>query len=428
MVTLREGVEAALVVGIIVTFLRKEGYERHLGAVWAGIAAAAAASLLGAYALYNWAVNQEAFEGVLYVASAVIVGSMMVWMWRHSHALSGEMKGALGRILAREQGGAVAAGLFLFTFLMVFREGVETVLFLSALSLTTSGLMAILGVAIGLAAAVAFGVLFVRGSLRVDLGRFFKITGIALFIFVVQLLLNGYHELSEAGWLPGNAVTMGIVGPLVRNDVFLIAAVVAIPLLMLLIPGRTREAAPETEAGAAGRLARAQGQRQARARLLGGALGVVILAVLGLGFVYSRPPALLSPAETVTAGRDGTVRIPLSSFRGTALRRFAVDVDGTPVRFIALPIEPVEEGGEIATALDACLLCGPHGYYQDGVNVTCFHCGSAIYPPTIGQPGGCNPVPLPSRIEDGQLVIALADLAAPANTALFGTPGGHSQH
>ena len=106
-VTLREGVEAALVVGIIVAFLRREGYERHLSAVWAGIGAAAVASLGGAYMLYRWAVNEEAFEGLLYLGSALIVGSMMVWMWRHSHSLSGEMKGSLSRILSRERAGSV---------------------------------------------------------------------------------------------------------------------------------------------------------------------------------------------------------------------------------------------------------------------------------------------------------------------------------
>lgn len=429
-VTLREGVEAALVVGIIVAFLRREGYERYLGAVGWGIFTAAAASLAGAFLLYRWAIHEEVFEGVLYMGSAVIVGSMMVWMWRHSHSLSGEMKGALGRILARERSGSAMAGLFLFTFLMVFREGVETVLFLSALSLTTNGLMAILGVLIGLAVSVAFGVMFVRGSLRIDLGRFFKITGIALAIFVLQLLINGYHELSEAGWLPGNSTTMATVGPLVRNEVFFIAAVLALPLLMLMIPGKARPAeegpADTGGGGAAGRLARAQGRRQSRARVLAGSLGMLILAALGLGFVYSRPPAQLSPAEPLQAGADGAVHIPLSSFQGTALRRFVVDAGGSPVRFIAVPIQ---EGGEVAVAFDACLMCGTQGYYKEGPTITCLHCGSAIYPPTIGQPGGCNPIPLAARTEGGDLVISLADLQAKAT--VFGDPGsapGGSSH
>lgn len=421
-VTLREGVEAALVVGIIVAFLRREGGERYLGAVWSGIATATVASLAGAWLLYRWAVNEEAFEGVLYMSSALIVGSMMVWMWRHSHSLSGEMKGALSRILARERTGSVALGLFLFTFLMVFREGLETVLFLSALSLTTSGLMAILGVLIGLAAAVAFGVFFVRGSLRIDLGRFFKITGIALGIFVIQLLINGYHELSEAGWLPATPTTMATIGPLVQNEFFFIAAVVALPLLMLLIPGKA-PAEGTAESGAAARLERAQGRSQARARTVGALLGFAILAIVGLGFVYAQPPATLSPATPVEVGADGMVRIPLSTFRGTALQRFSTTVEGKPVRFIAIP---VEEGGEIATAFDACLICGPQGYYQEGPTVTCLHCGSAIYTPSIGQAGGCNPVPLPSRMEGGQLVLAASDLGGGGD--LFRTAGSHAGH
>jgi high-affinity iron transporter len=421
-VTLREGVEAVLVVGIIVAFLRREGYERYLSAVWSGIAAAVAASLAGAFVLYRWAVNEEVFEGLLYLGSAVIVGSMMVWMWRHSHALSGEMKGSLSRILNRERAGSVAAGLFFFTFLMVFREGIETVLFLSAVSLTTSGLMAVLGVLVGLAIAVAFGVLFVRGSLRIDLGRFFKITGIALAVFVVQLLLNGYHELSEAGWAPANETTMATIGPLVKNEFFFVAAVLALPLLMLLVPGRGSAAAPA--AGAAARLERAGSRQQSRSRVLGATLGLIILAALGLGFVYSQPPAALSAAAPVEAGADGKVRIPLSTFQGTALRRFQVTVGGQPVRFIAVPIE---KGGPIATAFDACLLCGPRGYYQDGPNITCLHCGSVIYPPSIGQTGGCNPVPLPSKVEGSDLVLAVSDLTGGAHLFTSG-PGTHAGH
>ncbi|MFY9824055.1 MAG: Fe-S-containing protein [Thermoanaerobaculia bacterium] len=429
-VTLREGVEAALVVGIIVAFLRREGYERHLGAVWAGIGAAAAASLLGALVLYRWAVNEEVFEGLLYLGSAVIVGSMMAWMWRHSHELSGEMKGSLSRIVARERKGTVAAGLFAFTFLMVFREGIETVLFLSALSLSTGGLMAILGVLAGLALAVVFGVLFVRGSVRIDLGRFFKITGIALFIFVLQLLINGYHELSEAGWLPANETSMATVGPLVKNELFFVAAVLALPLLMLLIPGKARrEAAVTAEGvtGAAARLEKAGSRRQGRARVWGATLGLIIVAALGLGFVYSQPPAALSAAMPVVVGGDDTVRIPLSTFQGTKLQRFQATVDGFPVRFIAIPIEPVEKGGRIATAFDACVICGPRGYYQEGTNVTCLHCGSGVYPPSIGQSGGCNPVPLTSRVEGRDLVLKAADLAAGAH--LFApAAGAHAGH
>jgi high-affinity iron transporter len=431
-VTLREGVEAALMVGIIVAFLRKEGSERYLGAVWAGIVTATAASLAGAYLLRGAVLNEEVFEGLLYVVSAILVATLLLWMWRHSHALSGEMKGSLARILAREGAkGArsVALGLFLFTFLMIFREGIETVLFLSALSLTTTGLLSFLGATIGLALAVVFGVLFVRGSVRIDLGRFFKITGIALLIFLLQLLLNGYHELSEAGWLPANERTMATVGPLVKNEFFFVIAVLALPLLMLLIPGRGgrsgRNETPPIEGAAEAnpadlRLARAAGRRQGRARAWGATLGIAILAILGLGFVYAQPPASLSAATPVevTGGSGGVVRIPLASFHGQKLERFVVQIDGRPVRFIAVP---VDSQGHIATAFDACLICGARGYYQEGSGIFCLHCGSVINPASIGRAGGCNPIPLASRVEGRDLVLAAADLAKGVSTFATGS-------
>jgi high-affinity iron transporter len=471
-VTLREGIEVALVVGIIAAFLRREAGGRHLGAVWAGILAAIAASVLGGFLLRRLAISEEVLEGVLYLVAAVVVGSMLVWMWRHSRALSGEMKGTLARIVTRERAAAAGAGIFLFTFLMVFREGMETVLFLSALSLTSGGLETLLGVLGGLIAAVAFGVLFVRGSLRVDLGRFFKITGIALLIFVAQLLVNGYHELAEAGWLPANQTSMATIGPLVKNEFFFIVAVLALPLLMLLVPGSggRRAASPlpaaaDAPAGppggggaAAARLERAVAERQARARVWGGSLGVAILAALGLGFVYSRPPATLSPATPMAVGADGMVRLPVADFRGTALRRYVVtlgtpgtpgtlgtlgtlEAPGTPgtlgagggggdrsrsaaVRFIAVPLDdPSKPGAVIATAFDACEICGAKGYYQEGGNITCLHCGSTIYPPSIGQHGGCNPIPLPSRRQGGELLLRAADLAAGAPS--FGASAPH---
>jgi FTR1 family protein len=457
-VTLREGIEVALVVGIIAAYLRREAGGRYLGAVWAGILVALAASVLGGFLLRRLAISEEVLEGVLYLAAAVVVGSMLVWMWRHSRALPGQVKGTLARIVTRERAAAAGAGIFLFTFLMVFREGMETVLFLSALSLTTGGLETLLGVLGGLIAAFVFGVLFVRGSLRVDLGRFFKITGIALLIFVAQLLVNGYHELAEAGWLPANQASMATIGPLVKNEFFFIVAVLALPLLMLLVPGSggrpaadppavaaaaplgspaplesAAPLAPVTPLGtapgsgsAAARLERAAAERQARARVWGGSLGVAILAALGLGFVYSRPPATLSPAAPVAVGADGMVRLPVADFHGTALRRYVVTLGtlgmlGTPgtgsatVRFIAVPLDdPGKPGAAIATAFDACEICGAKGYYQEGGNVTCLHCGSTIYPPSIGQHGGCNPIPLPSRRQGGELLLRAADLAAGA--------------
>ncbi|HEX2253330.1 MAG TPA: Fe-S-containing protein [Thermoanaerobaculia bacterium] len=424
--TLREGIEAALVVGIIVAVLRKEGREGLLGVVWAGLATAVAASVAGAWLLYRIAVNQEAFEGVLYLTSAVVVATFVVWMWRHSRAIAGEVRGSLGRILAREGSVAVGGGLFLFTFLMVFREGVETALFLSAVSLTTSGLATFFGAALGLGAAVVFGVLFVRGSLRIDLGRFFRITGIALLIFVVQLLLNGYHELAEAGWLPANETSMAVVGPLVRNDFFFLAAVLLLPVLLLWMPGSSvagAAAAPGDAPGAgagnqaAARLERAAQRRQRRSRLAAAVLGVLILVVLGVGFVHSQPAATRPPATPVEIV-DGQVRLPLADLAAGRLQHYVADVGGSPVRFFVFR----RGDDDVVAAFDACLICGDKGYSQQGSEITCLHCHAAIYPPSIGQEGGCNPIPLAASTDGSELVIAAADLGVGTAAA------GHGMH
>jgi uncharacterized membrane protein len=300
---------------------------------------------------------------------------------------------------------------------------VETALFLAAVSLTTSGLLTALGALAGLALAVWFGVLFIRGSVRLDLGRFFKVTGAALMIFVVQLLFNGYHELSEAGWVPANETTMAVIGPLVRHEFFFFAAVLALPLLMLIVPGRgaVPAAAPEG-AGAEARLARAAARRQRRARLAGGMLGIVILALLTVGFTYSRPVETRSPATPVEPGADGAIHLDLDRFALGELHRFEVEAGGEPVRFIAIRLE--EGGGPeaVVTALDACLICGDKGYVQDEAGIACLHCHSVIHPPSIGTGGGCNPIPLASRVEGGELVVPMSAFGGAAPSA------GHPAH
>jgi uncharacterized membrane protein len=210
------------------------------------------------------------------------------------------------------------------------------------------------------------------------------------------------------------------VGPLVKDEFFFVLAVLALPLLMLLVPGRERRPAEAPHAPAA-RLERAAARRQGRARLLAGALGMVILLVLGAGLVYGRQPLALSPATPVAADGAGEVRIPLAGLPVGSLARFSAEVPGGAVRFIAVRLGE----REVATAFDACLICGGRGYAQDGSGIRCLHCASVIYPPSIGQSGGCNPIPLPSRLQGDALVVEARDLAAGARH--FGG-AGHAGH
>jgi high-affinity iron transporter len=195
-ITLREGLEAFLIVAISLTYLRKSGRAALTRAVHVGIVAALAVSAVGGYLLYN-ASNQELLEGPLALLAAVSVTWMVVHMWRAGRRMKGDIEQHLASSTQRA-GAAAFAGVFLFTVLMVSREGMETALLLLQLKET---LHLVLGAALGLVGAAALAALWSRYGHRVNLGLFFQVTAIFLFVFVVQLLIASVHEMSEQNML-----------------------------------------------------------------------------------------------------------------------------------------------------------------------------------------------------------------------------------
>src|SRR5437867_2973103 len=145
-ITLREGIEGALAVAIVLLYLRKTGRSSLSVAVWWGLIVAILCSILGAVLLERVPVNGEIFEGTLMFVAAIFVGTMIVWMWRAAKGLKKEIEEKIDEIAGNQQtltrGTWIA--LFLFTFLMIFREGIETVIFLSAVNLTTNALFSFL--------------------------------------------------------------------------------------------------------------------------------------------------------------------------------------------------------------------------------------------------------------------------------------------
>jgi FTR1 family protein len=250
-ITLREGVEAALILGIVLGYLKKTGRQAWSRYVWWGLATAVAASLGGAYLVYRFEVVEDAYEGWLMLGGAVFVASMVYWMWRTGKRLKHEIESKLSE-LSSSPSRSAASGLFLFVFLMVFREGAETVLFLAAVSLRTSELLNFMGGVLGLALAVGLGVAFFKGSVKVDLRKFFTVTTMVLFVVAAQLFVSGVHELSEAQVLPSGPREMALIGPIVNNDAFFFVVIVALALFLIiaqrlqagspLIPARTPQA------------------------------------------------------------------------------------------------------------------------------------------------------------------------------------------
>ncbi|HET7453569.1 MAG TPA: Fe-S-containing protein [Thermoanaerobaculia bacterium] len=397
-IVLREGIEAALVVAIVVAALRKAGREDLYGRVALGIALAVAASIAGGIGLRGLAVDEDVFEGFLMLVAAVFVATMMVWIHRTAHRMREHVGTRVSSALGR--GGA---SVFWLTFLLVAREGIEAVLFLSAASLNTDTLAAAAGGAAGLAMAVAFGVAFARGSLRIDLKRFFAVTNFVLGLLLVQLFVGGLHELAEAGLVRVGRTEMAVIGPVVKNNLLFVLALLLVPFFA--IATAKRGAVPEGS-GPEARLARARDLRERRGLGIAAALSAAILVVLTVSFVRAEAGRKLSPAAAATIA-GGEIRIPVASVSDGHLHRFTAEVGGHATRFLV-----IRSGKEIKTAFDACQICGTEGYNEVGANVVCLHCDANMNIPTIGKPGGCNPMPLPSRVEGDAVVIREADLAA----------------
>ncbi|MEO5618959.1 MAG: FTR1 family protein, partial [Candidatus Eisenbacteria bacterium] len=252
-ITLREGVEAALVLGIAVTLLRRRGLERLISPLLAGAGTALILSVGVAWLATRITWNEELSEGIAMLTGAVLVFSLVAWMWKTAPHMKDEIERGIEKASGSQAG---PLGVFLFAFAMVLREGAETAIFLSAASLNSEGLGAWLGALIGLGVAGAFGVLFARGALRVPLKPFFSVTSAVLILIGLQLLIGGLHELSEAQVLPASKREMALIGPLVKNELLIFTLTVALAAgWMLFGPGRKPLSAPST--GPEARLERA---------------------------------------------------------------------------------------------------------------------------------------------------------------------------
>ncbi|MFQ5663129.1 MAG: Fe-S-containing protein [Terriglobia bacterium] len=411
LISLREGVEAALVVGICLAYLRKIGRLDLERPVWYAVGAALGASVAAAALLEQFAWNQETVEGFFMLLAALLLVTMIIWMRRVARSLRGQIEGRVGRLAGRVR--FAALGLFLFVFFMVLREGIETVLFLGAVSLNTEGILLLFGTLLGLALAVALGLFFFKGALPIRLDRFFEATSIMLIILAGQLTLTGIHELAEALVLPSGPGMMRLLGPIVRNDIFffLILLLTAAWLLARELL-RRRHAAPLPAAlnEAEQRRRRWERQRERRWMAAAAATAFTILMALTADYVYARSSAALSPAVPVETA-SAVIRIPVAEVNDGNLHRFSFTHNRTTVRFIVIR----GRNGQLQATLDACQICGPKGYYQDGRNVVCKNCAAVIYIPSIGLPGGCNPIPLAARVDGGQLLISVAEFVSGQN-------------
>jgi high-affinity iron transporter len=205
LIGLREGLEAALVVSILIAYLVKTDRADRLRDVWIGVSLAVALSVaFGAVLTFTSSAMsfqaQEAFGGVMSLCAVGLVTWMIFWMRRTARMLKRELEGKVASAL---EVGPVA--LVVIAFVSVAREGIETSLFLWSTTQATTGTRPFLGAMLGLLTAAALGHLVYRSAVQINLGKFFEYTGIGLVVVAAGVLAYGLHDLQEAGWLPGLA-------------------------------------------------------------------------------------------------------------------------------------------------------------------------------------------------------------------------------
>ena len=232
LIALREGVEASLVVGIVLVYLARTGRTHLSRYVWGGVAAAVALSLAVAIALERFDISEDGFEGLMYLVASFFVVTMILWMNSVAKHLKKEIEEKVEKYAGRG-GSAAGWGIGMFVFLMVLREGAELALILRAVEMSTEGLQTWIGTVAGIAAAVAVGVFFFKGTLKVPLHRFFAVTSSILILVAIQLAVTGLHELSEAQWIPSSKTEMAIFGPIVRNELFFFVFVFGAVIVMI---------------------------------------------------------------------------------------------------------------------------------------------------------------------------------------------------
>ena len=420
-ITLREGIEAALVIGIILAYLGKTNKEALKKYVYAGIIAAVVGSIATAIAiqmlLAEWS---EFMEGLMFFIAAIFLATMLVWMHRTSKHIRQDVEQGIESALDKWQ----ALGVLALTFFMIYREGAEIVLFLSATA-KEANIFSVLEGAAGLSLAGLFGYLFIKGSLKMDLGRFFKITGVMLAVIIFQLIIGGIHEWSEVGIINLSQTGMSIIGPLVKESASILFTGIMLGFLVLLfVMVPWKQVSTEGIEGIEKRKALGAMRKERNRKITVG----IVAAFLIFAFVsaqISALPAGVDPKPEKVSAAGGVVKIPIASASDGNLHKYVCDMqhaagEACPmhgssgeanVRILAM----TKSDGSAAVAYDACALCGAAGYVQEGDELICKRCGAPINRDSLEMGGGCNPIPLNSTLEGEQIVIKTGDIKEKAD-------------
>jgi len=219
LLSLREGIEAALIIGIVLGALRQMRRTELVPAVWAGTLAAVALSILGGVLLTMLGLSfegagEQIFEGVTMLLAAALLTWMIFWMSRTARSLKSDLEADIHKAAFSTGKRAV----FFVAFLAILREGIELALFLTASVFATDTVQTLVGAILGLGTAILLGWSMFAAIIRLDLRRFFQVTGFLLILFAAGLVAHGVHEFNEVGWIPAVIEHVWDVNAFINED------------------------------------------------------------------------------------------------------------------------------------------------------------------------------------------------------------------
>jgi len=219
LLSLREGLEAALVVGIVLGALRQMHRTDLVFSVWGGVLAASITSILAAVLLTTFGLSlhdpvEAIFEGITMLLATAVLTWMIFWMSRQSRHIKGQLEAGV-RQAALSSG---KRGLFMLAFLAVVREGIELALFLTAATFASDGIQTITGTFLGLFTSILLGWSLFATSVRLDLRRFFQVTGVLLIMFAAGLVARSVSEFIEVGWFPALVEHVWNLNPILSEE------------------------------------------------------------------------------------------------------------------------------------------------------------------------------------------------------------------
>jgi high-affinity iron transporter len=235
-IALREGIEAFLIVALTLSYLARTGRKGLSRAVYAGIAISIVTCAAAGW-LFSKAVNQPLWEGILALTAAALVGSLLVYMKRVSSRLKSDIEGRLEARATASTPTRAFWGVLAFTLLMITREGMETALLVSTALFQLRSSAVFIGLLLGLVSAAAIGFLWTKLGKGVDLKTLLNVSAVFLAIFLIQLVLYGIHELSEARLFPASQAihdATEILGPEGKIGQLLAYALAVVPTVWLL--------------------------------------------------------------------------------------------------------------------------------------------------------------------------------------------------